>query len=54
MKFDIVKTSFWLTFALTLAGAILKLQKLDYSSVFLTLGIIALILYFAVIRSMVN
>ena len=45
MKFDIVKTSFWLTFALSLTGAILKLQKLDYSGVFLTLGILALITF---------
>ena len=45
MKFDVVKTSFWLTFALTLTGAILKLQKLDYSGVFLTLGILALITF---------
>ena len=45
MKFDVVKASFWLTFALTLIGAILKLQKLEFSGVFMTLGILALITF---------
>jgi prepilin signal peptidase PulO-like enzyme (type II secretory pathway) len=43
MKFDVVKASFWLTFALSLTGALLKLQKLEFSGVFMTLGILALI-----------
>lgn len=45
MKFDIVKTSFWLTFALSLTGALLKLQKLEFSGVFMTIGILALITF---------
>lgn len=45
MKFDVVKTSFWLTFALSLIGAILKLQKLEFSGVFMTIGILALITF---------
>lgn len=43
MKFDVVRASFWLTFAFSLTGALLKLQKLEFSGVFMTLGILALI-----------
>lgn len=43
MKFDVVKASFWLTFTFSLTGALLKLQKLEFSGVFMTLGILALI-----------